>query len=156
MLVVAMAKSVSGCFWEKQNASTEDESPEERDSDRNAPRGRTANRLGTEVDEVRNKNADGDEQLVTADNSTSQMRGRALTLVSWHDNAESSDGKAADNASDHHDIPHRESCSDLEDVADAENYAPQTDGVLATDSPIVGDWSGNESADKSTNGQHSH
>lgn len=83
------------------------------------------------------------------------MRGRRLSLVGWHHDGKTSDSKTADDSADHHDIPDRETGGDLEDVADAEDDTPETDGVLAAETAVIGDGPSNKSADEGPNRKHS-
>ena len=81
LLNVAISVAKTGCFWEEENSKAENDSPEPADTHDDPPGSSVVDRFGTKVDEVGNQDTDGDEQLVAADDGSSDMVRSAFTLV---------------------------------------------------------------------------
>lgn len=96
------------------------------------------------------EDTEGDEELVRADQGSSDPGRGGLGLEHRDDETEGADSKASDQATNHDLLP-RSFSSDLDNETDGSNDAPKRDGQPAAEA--VGNGSRDESADESTDGE---
>ena|SRR5947209_2145418 len=77
----AFTESIARRLWEKKDAEAENDGPEPADPEGDTPRGRVILLVfvGAKVNACRKENAQGDEELVSADQRTSDVSWRRFS-----------------------------------------------------------------------------
>ncbi len=111
---------------EEQDADSEHNGPDPAETDDDAPRRRTGSLvgIGSVVEACCQEDSQGDEQLVSTHQSSSNPRGSSFGLIHWHKQAQSTDSEAGNKTADHHLIPRRRS-SDLDDETNCYDQRPE-------------------------------
>ena len=141
----------AGRLAHDQHAGAHDGGGDEADAHGDAPRVLGLDGLGTVVDTVGDEDAEGDEQLVGGDESTTGLAGRRLGLVHWRQDGEGADAETVNKTADDDLVPLVRG-GNAHDVADDVDDAPEGDGELATE--LVGDGGGDQSANQAAGAEH--
>lgn len=134
---------------EESKTGGEDDGPQELDGDRDTVRSSIAAVLGGVDDAVGEQNTDGDAELVTSNNGTTDLLGGDLGHVQNDDGGDETDTETSDETTSSH---HTEtSGGSLEDTTNAEDGTTEDDGDTATDE--VGDVTSHDGTEESTSGR---
>ncbi|KAG7847878.1 hypothetical protein KL941_002057 [Ogataea angusta] len=81
LVELALEDVVSRGFWEQEQSTSEDDGPDQLQSNRNSVGARVVSVLGAVVDAGREQQSDGDEELVAGNNGTSDFLWRNLRQI---------------------------------------------------------------------------
>lgn len=151
--VLASADIETWRLWHEDHSDDENDTPEPSDGHWNAVGAGVLAGLGSKVDCRGGEDTDGDEQLVRADDGTTDVLWSRLGHVEWDDDGKGTDTKTGDPSSHGNTNPLSWTDGDLNDNADREDQSPEWNGALASD--LVGEWTGAESTNKSTDREKS-
>ena len=151
--VLASADIETRRLWHEDHPDDENDTPEPSDGHWNAVGAGVLAGLGSEVDGRGGEDTDGDEQLVRADDGTTDVLWCRLGHVEWNDDGEGTDTKTGDPSSHGNTNPLSWTDGDLNDNTDGEDQGPEWNGALASD--LVGERTGAESTNESSDREKS-
>jgi hypothetical protein len=100
LLKLSVDDEVSGGFWEEEESSCEDDGWDELDGDRDAVRAGIQSVLGGIVDAGGNHKTQGDGELITSDNGTTNLAGSDFWHVQDDDGRDETDTETSDDTAD--------------------------------------------------------
>lgn len=151
----AATSKPSRAFRQEEDTETERHGESDAQSNNNPPRSRRFLDLPDAViDQIRNQDADSDQQLIGSDDSATDLTRAAFGLVHRHTHGKVTDTQPSHEASHHHVHPGSHS-SDLDDVADNEHTHPERQALAATP-PIrgIGAAKGTDEGSNTHEGNH--
>jgi hypothetical protein len=141
LLVLALLDKVTRRFWQEEDTNTEDQGPQELDSNRDTVWSTVHTVLGGVDNDRGEKDTDGDAELVASDESTTNLSGTDLRHVQDNNcrletNTESSNETTSGHEGD-------SSRNDFHDDSDGEDQTAEHDGCATTEevSKVTGDES---------------
>lgn len=147
-LEAAVAVGETGRLWEEKGTETQDERPGETDPHSDAPRSRRLDGVRAEVDDVRDEDPEGDEELEGTDHRSPDLPGGRLTLVHGDDAGECANAQTSDQTAHGHLVP-LGGGGDLDDDADNVDDRPERDREFPADA--VSDGGSRQGANHGTN-----
>lgn len=153
-LELTVVPIMSGRFWEKEDTDTEHQCPDISNAHGDAVRTGILHLLGAEINAVCSENADGDEQLITGDDCSSDGDGRGFGHVHWDQDGKSTDTETGYQTTDDDSYPLAWANCHLNSHTNAEHQAPGRN--TCSSSILIGKWSGCETTDKGADGELYH
>lgn len=132
LLNAAVTVSITRRLGEEQGADTEDERPSKANAHGDTPRGSGVEALSTEVDDVGDKDTEGDEQLESADHGTTDLARSRFRLVHGDNAGQGTDTQTHDPTAESDLVPLVDG-GDLHNNTDHVDQGPEGDGELAAD-----------------------
>ena len=130
LLEVALLDEVTWGFWEQQKTTTEDESPEDLDGNRDTVRSAVSSVLGSIVDARSEEDTDGDAELVSGDECSTDLLGSDLRHVQNDDGGDEANSEASDETTSDKELVGRGS-SLKNDTDDEDDAAHDNSGATA-------------------------
>jgi len=136
-------------FWESEKTTSQDQSPKNLNGNGNAVRSGSETLLGGVGDARRKQQADGDAELVTGDDGTTDLARRDLGHVQNNNGRDETDTETSDQTAD--DEQGNGGRGNLETDTEDEDTAASNDGSATTEE--IGKITSNDSTEECTSGQ---
>lgn len=150
LLDPTMAVGVTRGLGQEEGTDTEDERPGKSDTHGDPPGSGIFQSHGAEVDDVRDEDTEGDEQLEGTDHRTTDLTGSRFGLVHGDDTGEGTDTQTGDPTTEGNLIP--VCCSgNLNDDTDNVKKSPERDGEFAANT--IRNGGSNQGTNHSSNRQ---